>query len=72
MPTVGTCGSCGGPVRTPELWGGTIPPTPTCAQCGAIAATPYGAVMMMKLPYDQIKPRVMDKASNTGIERTPD
>lgn len=47
MQTVGTCGKCGGPVMVPMFWGGPVPPTPTCGQCGARAASPYGQVMPM-------------------------
>ena len=47
MPTVGTCSNCGGPVQTPDMWGSVIPPTPTCARCGAVAAAPFGPVIQM-------------------------
>ena len=45
---VGTCGRCGGPVTIPSVWGGIIPPTPTCGNCGAIPAETHGPVMPMK------------------------
>lgn len=44
---VGTCGNCGGPVNVPDLWGGVIPPKPTCGNCGAVAAN-YGPVIQMQ------------------------
>lgn len=47
MPVVGTCGNCGGPVMTPELWGGAIPPTPECAHCGATPQSSFGPVIPM-------------------------
>ena len=50
MPTVGTCSRCNGPVQTPELWGGVIPPTPTCSRCGAVASKPFGPVVPMDPP----------------------
>lgn len=50
MPTVGTCGNCGGPVQVPELWGGSVPPIPTCAHCGATAKNPYGPTIPMQSP----------------------
>jgi hypothetical protein len=50
MKTIGTCNECGGPVQVPELWGGSVPPTPTCARCGAIAQNPYGRVIPMTRP----------------------
>jgi len=47
MPTIGTCSNCKGPVQTPELWSGDLPPVPTCASCGATAKNPYGPVIPM-------------------------
>lgn len=44
---IGTCGLCGGPVRIPELWGGSVPPVPSCADCGAKKANAYGPVLPM-------------------------
>jgi len=38
--TVGTCSLCGGAVRIPAVWMGTIPPSPTCSQCGAVSHGP--------------------------------
>ena len=46
---VGTCSICGGAVAVPDVWGGIIPPTPTCTGCGAIAAT-HGPVIQMQPP----------------------
>lgn len=48
MPTVGTCGKCGGPVQVPELWSGTVPPVPTCSSCGARVKDAYGPVLPME------------------------
>ena len=48
--TVGTCGNCGGPVRVPAAWYATIPPTPTCAHCGATAKANHGPVLPMEQP----------------------
>ena len=48
MPTIGTCSKCNGPVQVPELWGGTVPPVPTCAHCGATAKDPYGPRIPMQ------------------------
>lgn len=45
--TVGTCSLCGGPVTVPTIWHGVIPPTPTCQQCGAHAAT-HGPIIPMQ------------------------
>jgi len=54
MPVLGTCSRCGGPVMTPDLWGGVIPPTPTCATCGAVKPNPYGSVIDMEPPATTI------------------
>lgn len=48
MPTIGTCSKCNGPVQVPDLWGGTVPPVPTCAHCGATAKDPYGPTIPME------------------------
>lgn len=50
MATIGTCGNCGGPVQTPDMWGGVIPPVPTCTKCGARAINPYGPAIPMSAP----------------------
>lgn len=34
---VGICSCCGGEVTVPKVWMATIPPTPTCVRCGAVA-----------------------------------
>ena len=44
---LGTCSLCGGPVEVPDVWLGTIPPTPTCKHCGATKKEPYGPVVPM-------------------------
>lgn len=45
--TVGTCSICGGRVSVPMVWHGIIPPTPTCENCGAVAAQ-HGPVIPMQ------------------------
>lgn len=50
--TIGTCSICGGAVTVPDLWGGVIPPTPTCSKCGAEKAG-HGPVIEMQKPADQ-------------------
>jgi hypothetical protein len=47
--TIGTCSLCGGPVRVftgPYL--STVPPTPSCANCGATPSPNYGPVIPMQ------------------------
>ena len=34
----------------PEFWGGSVPPTPKCAKCGATTAKPYGPAIQMNAP----------------------
>ena len=46
---VGTCGICGGAITVPGVWGGIIPPTPSCTRCRAIPADAHGPVRQMKL-----------------------
>ena len=51
--TVGTCSLCGGPVQVPGgVWMSVIPPTPTCASCGAVAAQ-HGPVIPMHRPAER-------------------
>jgi len=45
--TVGTCSICGGRVSVPAFYHSVVPPTPTCEQCGAVAAS-YGEVIPMR------------------------
>ena len=47
---IGTCSRCGGPVSVPNIWGGVIPPVPTCQNCGAVKRTKYGPVIDMEDP----------------------
>lgn len=47
MNVIGTCSLCGGAVCTPELWGGIVPPQPTCNRCGAVAAN-HGPIIPMR------------------------
>ena len=46
----GTCSICGGAVKTPDLWGGINPPTPSCVSCGAVPVEAHGATIPMKIP----------------------
>ena len=48
--TIGTCSLCGGPVQTPEKTNTSVPPTPTCARCGAKKRSNYGQVIDMEPP----------------------
>lgn len=47
-PVIGTCSLCGGAVTVPTLWGGIIPPTPTCSSCGAVKKAAHGPVVEME------------------------
>lgn len=49
---IGTCSECGGAVGIPDVWGGVIPPTPTCTRCGAVAAN-HGPVIPMIKPQSE-------------------
>lgn len=49
--TIGTCSICGGPVQVPDVWMGIVPPTPTCARCGATARDSFGPLIPMK-PFE--------------------
>ncbi len=44
--TIGTCSICGGPVTVPTVFWSIVPPSPTCAQCGAVAS--HGPVIPMR------------------------
>jgi hypothetical protein len=64
--TIGTCSNCGGPVQVPHVWYGVVPPTPTCAHCGAVARANHGPVIPMEparktitAPSTQIDPDVL-------------
>jgi hypothetical protein len=47
---IGTCSQCRGAVTLPQVWGGILPPTPTCSNCGAQPANPHGPVIDMAPP----------------------
>lgn len=47
MNVIGACSLCGGAVCTPDVWGGIMPPTPSCARCGAIAMD-HGPIIPMR------------------------
>lgn len=48
--TIGTCSRCGGLVTVPTVWNGVIPPTPTCAYCGAVAASSWVGPTLPVIP----------------------
>lgn len=50
---LGSCSICGGTVTAPMVWHGIIPPTPTCTQCGAIAAAAGKVIPMIPNPTRQ-------------------
>jgi hypothetical protein len=45
---IGTCSVCSGAVTVPEAWLGTVPPTPECVSCGAVAKQHHGPVIEMR------------------------
>ena len=48
---VGTCSLCRGPVVVPQCYGSVVPPTPTCAKCGAVKIeADHGPVIPMRPP----------------------
>jgi hypothetical protein len=54
--TVGTCSICGGPVVVPTFYWSTIPPVPTCSQCGATPAHPaHGPIIKMQRNPNQVR-----------------
>lgn len=53
MRVIGTCSLCGGQVCVPTMWGAIIPPTPTCQQCGAVAAS-HGPLIPMRQPEQKL------------------
>lgn len=44
---LGKCSICGGRVTVPEIYWSTVPPTPKCKKCGAVATQNYGPVIPM-------------------------
>lgn len=48
MRVLGTCSICKGSVVVPEMWGGRVPPIPTCQWCQARARQPYGTEIAMQ------------------------
>ncbi len=48
MNVIGTCSHCGGPVGTPKIWHGVVPPTPQCSRCYAIPVEAHGPVIPMR------------------------
>ena len=55
MQTIGSCSKCGGPVQLPMFWGGSIPPKPTCGDCGAVAKQAHGPVIPMERRRDDLR-----------------
>ncbi len=49
--TIGTCSECGGAVVLPEFYHSVVPPKPTCANCGAVAAEHGPVIQMAKRPH---------------------
>ena len=47
---IGTCSQCGGKVVIPDVWGGIIPPTPTCQCCHATLEQPVITTTQAKPP----------------------
>ena len=47
---IGTCSQCGGKVVIPDVWGGIIPPTPTCQRCHATLEQPVITATPAKPP----------------------
>lgn len=66
MTIIGTCSICGGPVTVPDLWGGVVPPIPTCSQCGAVKAG-HGPVIEMVKPFPA--PKISDLYWNSKMGR---
>lgn len=49
MPVIGTCGNCGGAVRTPDIWGGVQIPSPQCERCSATPINAHGPILPMRV-----------------------
>lgn len=53
------------------MWGGTVPPTPHCQQCGATAKPDYGRIIPMKpRPPEPREMRMLDlqlEANNRDV-----
>lgn len=70
---IGTCSQCGGAVSVPDAWGGVIPPTPTCTQCGAVAAN-HGPIIPMHRPAfrpGKAFEYVVHSSANSGNSAAP-
>lgn len=44
------------------MWGGSIPPIPTCSRCGAQREDAYCPVIQMKRPYHKSPPEWYEEA----------
>lgn len=45
---LGSCSRCGGSVTVPQAWWATVPPVPTCSQCGAVKRAASGPIIEME------------------------
>lgn len=59
---VGRCSICGGSVTVPTIWGGVVPPVPTCSSCGATMQPNYGRT----LPMTPARPHRYTVATNVS------
>ena len=66
---IGTCSRCGGTVTVPDVWGGVIPPTPTCSACGATAAG-HGPIIQIKLVKAEENEACAKVCDNAYMART--
>jgi len=64
--TIGTCSCCSGRVTVPDNWLSTVPPVPTCKQCGAHPQQPHGAVVPMRSPEKEKMPKFREGVSWIG------
>lgn len=62
---LGTCSLCGGEVRVPALYMSVVPPTPTCARCGATKAA-HGPVIEMQRPTRTLTTANVRVSDKTG------
>lgn len=62
--TVGSCSICGGDVTVPKVYMSTIPPTPTCSKCGAVARSLLPVIDMV--PSTPINYKLTITTGGTG------
>lgn len=53
---IGVCSKCGGVVAVELVYMATVPPIPTCRNCGAKAKAPEGPVIEMEGGREMSKP----------------